>query len=105
MSVSHLSNDYDVDKLLIFNDKRLILLLFAAPQKMALQIFIIKFKWLQNIGSDWRCCINQKDSLIINYLQFEPILVKLLLINNLAVFMQQRRSDSKLESILIPIYP
>jgi len=38
-----------------------------------------------------RCCINQKDSLIINYLQFEPILVKLLLINNLAVFMQQRR--------------
>ena len=52
MSVSHLSNDYDVDKLLIFNDKRLILLIFAAPQKMALQIFIIKFKWLQNIGSD-----------------------------------------------------
>jgi len=42
---------------------------------------------------DRRCCINQKDSLIINYLQFEPILVKLLLINNLAVFMQQRQLD------------
>jgi len=38
----------------------------------------------------WRCCINQKDSLIINYLQFESTLIKFLLINNLAVFMPQR---------------
>jgi len=59
----------------------------------------------------WRCCINQKDSLIINYLQFEPILVKLLLINNLAVFMQQRHcygemSDSRIyPSLKIRIPP
>ena len=45
-----------------------------------------------------RCCINQKDSLIINYLQFEPILVKLLLINNLAVFMQQRQYPIKIQT-------
>jgi len=37
-----------------------------------------------------RCGKNQKYSLIINYLQLEPPLFKFLLINNLAVFMQQR---------------
>jgi len=43
-----------------------------------------------------RCCINQKDSLIINYLQFESPLLKLLLINNLAVFMPQRLTSLKI---------
>jgi len=57
-----------------------------------------------------RCCINQKYSLIINYLQFDAPLLKLLLINNLAVFMQQRLfmeyySVSRLREIQAPLHP
>ena len=59
--------------------------------------FTYGYSHLTPSGVTWRCCINQKDSLIINYLQFEPILVKLLLINNLAVFMPQRRVTHQLK--------
>ncbi len=46
--------------------------------------FPIIFNWKS------RCGINHKYSLIINYLQFDAPLLKLLLINNLAVFIRQR---------------
>ena len=41
-----------MDKLFIFKDKSVILVLFAASPKMGLQIVIKNFKWLQKIGSD-----------------------------------------------------
>jgi hypothetical protein len=44
LDVSHLSNNYDVDKRLIFNYKIPLCLEFVALQKIGLQMVIIKSK-------------------------------------------------------------
>jgi len=57
------------------------------------QVYTTTCPRICGVKFEGRCGINHKYSLIINYLQFDAPLLKLLLINNLAVFMPQRQFE------------